>query len=197
MGSATVLSPGNNQVKVDTVLAAHGAAPGLSTIAQAEQAGLINKTTITLTDLLISIAVVTTAAGVGGTQVYTFPQGRILHFGTMAALALSVETEDDFTNGTPEGDMGVGTLAPANDDALGTDSTDDDFATATAFVMASHIDPSIQCPSEAVQQKDGTSTAIPMFVNALVDAADIDDGVTTNVKVNGTITFYWLNLGDF
>lgn len=197
MGKVNVLSAGNNQVEIDTVLSAHGAAPGLTTLVQLEEAGLVNKTTITLTDLLVSVVSVTTGAGVGGTQVYTFPAGRILHLGSMADLTLGVETQGDFTDATPEGDMGVGTLAPANADALGTDATDDDFCTAGAFVMAAYIDSSVQLPSEAVQQKDGTSTSIPMFVNVLVDAGDIDDDTTTNVKVGGTITFFWINLGDF
>ncbi len=197
MGNVSVLTAGNNEIKIDTVLSPHGASPGLTTIAQLEKAGLVNKTVLTFTDLLVSVVSVTTGNGVGGTKVYTFPAGRILHLGAMADLSMGVETQADFTNGTPEGDVGVGTLAPANADALGTDSTDDDFATAVAFVMASYIDSSIQCPSEAVQQKDGTSTAIPMFVNVLVDAADIDDDATTNVKISGTITFFWINLGDF
>lgn len=197
MGKIRVLTAGNNQVKVDTVLSPHGSQAGLATIAQLEEAGLINKTTITLTDLLVAVTSVSTANGFGGTKIYTFPAGRIVHFGAMTDVALSVETEADFTNGTPEGDVGVGTAAPADADALGTDAADDDFCTATAFVMAAYSDASVQCPSEAVQQKNGVSTAIPMFVNILVDAADIDDDVTTNVKVNGTVTFFWMNLGDF
>ena len=34
-------------------------------------------------------------------------------------------------------------------------------------------------------------------VNALVDAADIDDDTTSTVYVSGTVAITWINLGDF
>lgn len=161
-------------------------------------AGPFCRTVFTLVDMPISVVSVTTGNGVGGTQLYTFPAGRIIHFGSMANLSVRVATakQADFTDATPEGDLGLGTLAPANADALGTDATDDNFATAAGFTMSSYADTSVVLPSEATAHYDGTGTAIPLFLNALVDAADIDNDVTTEILVSGTITVTWTNLGD-
>jgi hypothetical protein len=42
---------------------------------------------------------------------------------------------------------------------------------------------------------DGTATAKDAFLNFLFDTADIsdDDAIT----VNGTVTIYWVNLGNY
>lgn len=171
----------------------------LATVTAEEQGdGILHKTILRLASVPVSVVSVTTGAGVGGTKVYDFPQGRILALGTMSDLSFVIAAGDqaDFTDATPEGDVGVGTVAPANADALGTDATDDDFSTATAITMAAYSG-NVQCPSEAALQFNGVSTAIDMFVNALVDAADIDDDTTSTVYVSGTIIITWTNLGDF
>jgi hypothetical protein len=166
----------------------------------AEELGdnVIHKTLLRLTSVPVSVASVTTGNGVGGTKIYDFPEGRLNVLGTMADLSFVIAADDqaDFTDATPEGDAGIGTVAPANADALGTDATDDDFATSTALTMAAYS-ANVQCPSEAALQFDGTSTAIDMYVNLLIDAADIDDGVTTTVYASGTVIVTWTNLGDF
>ena len=161
-------------------------------------AGVVHKTVLELANVPMSVASVTTGVGVGGVTVYNFPQGRLLRLGCMADLTFVINEDDqaDFTDATPEGDVGVGTLAPANADALGTDATDDDWATATAITMAAYSG-GVQCPSEAVGQQDGTSTAKALVVTALIDAADIDDSTTSTVYVSGTIVIHWINLGDF
>jgi hypothetical protein len=161
--------------------------------------GAVHKSVFTLASTPLPIVSVTTGAGVGGIKIYDFPQGRICVLGTMANLSLVVGAakQADFTDNTPEGDIGVGTVAPANADALGDDATDDDFATATAFAMTAFADTSVQCPSEALLQHDGTGTAKSIIVTGLVDAADIDNDVTTELEVSGTITVVWANLGDF
>jgi hypothetical protein len=159
---------------------------------------IVHRSILRLTAVPITIEVTTTANGVGGTTIYTLPQGRIQFLGCMADLSITVAAADqaDFTDATPAGDVAVGTLAPANDDALGTDATDDNLATSTALTMAAYT-ALVQCPSEAVLQFDGTSTAPNVVANALIDAADIDDGVTTTVYVSGVIVLSWMNLGDF
>lgn len=173
--------------------------PSGTTVNVVEQGNeVIHKTILKLESTPITVISVGAAAGVGGTKVYDFPQGRLLVLGTMTDLQVNVATADeaDFTDGTPEGDLGVGTLAPANADGLGTDATDDNFSTANSFTMANYAGSS-SLASEAALQHDGTSTAIDMLVNALVDAADIDNDVTTTIYVSGTIIITWTNLGDF
>lgn len=159
----------------------------------------VHKTVLTLVNTPVSVVSVTTGNGVGGTKVYDFPAGYIQNHGCVADLSISIATakQADFTDGTPEGDIGIGTVAPANADALGTDATDDNFATATAFTMSSYVDSSVTLPPEASANYNGSSTPIDLYVNVLVDAADIVDGVTTEVLISGTITVVWSLLGDF
>lgn len=158
------------------------------------------RTRLTLTDVPVSVVSITTGAGVGGTQVYTLPEGFIVREASLCKLSISVAaaSQADFTDATPEGDMGLGTLAPVDADALGLDPTDDDWCTATPFVMAAFTDPSVDLPSEnrVLTLLDGSITPIPLFVNMLVDAADINDSVTTEVLVSGTIDLLWALLGD-
>lgn len=158
--------------------------------------GSVHKTVLTLTNVVLPVVSVTTGRGVGGVKIYDFPAGYINNLGCTAALSIAVETQGDFTDATPEGDIGIGTVAPANADALGTDATDDNFATATAFTMDSYA-ATANCPPEAAAIYNGSSQAIDLYVNAAIDAADIDDDVTTNLLISGTITIVWTNLGDF
>jgi hypothetical protein len=172
---------------------------GTTVFASEEGDGIVNKTILDLISTPVSVVSVTTGNGVGGTKIYDFPQGRILMLGCMADLLVTIASgnQADFTDATPEGDIGIGSVAPANADALGTDATDDDMSTATAFTMANYTDPEVQAPSEASLQFDGTSTPLDMIVTALVDAADIDDDTTSELLVSGKVVFHWINLGDF
>ena len=158
--------------------------------------GAMHKSVFTLSSTPLSVVSVTTGAGVGGVKIYDFPEGHINVLGASSDLSLAVVTEGDFTDGTPEGDLGLGTLAPANADALGTDATDDSICTATAFTMSAYAANVDLPPDSAGFLFDGSSTAMDLVLNALVDAADIDDATTTNLLVSGTVTVIWANLGD-
>ena len=159
--------------------------------------GILHKTVIRLASMPITVVSVTTGAGVGGTKIYDFPDGQINMLGCIADLSCVIAAGDqaDFTDATPEGDIGIGTVAPANADALGTDATDDDFATAVALTMAAYSSSS-QLVSEPALLMDGTSTAKDLVVNLLIDAGDIDDDVTSTVYVSGVVVVHWMNLGD-
>lgn len=157
---------------------------------------LMHKTVLYLNNVNVNVVSVTTGNGVGGTKIYDFPEGYIQMHGCVTNLGIGVLTQADFTDGTPEGDIGIGTAAPANADALGSDATDDNFATATAFTMAAYVASDVNCPPEASANYDGSSTPIDMYLNALVDAADIDDDTTGELLFTGTVTFLWSNIGD-
>ncbi|MCK5236711.1 MAG: hypothetical protein KAR06_06970 [Deltaproteobacteria bacterium] len=159
--------------------------------------GVLKRTILRLASVPVSVVSVTTGAGVGGTELYGFPLGHLNILGCIADLScvIAAGEQADFTDATPAGDIGIGTLAPANADALGTDATDDDFATAVALTMAAYSSNS-QLVSEPALLMDGTSTAKNLFVNLLIDAADIDDDTTSIVYVSGVIVLTWLNLGD-
>lgn len=175
-----------------------GSPNGTTVTAEEQGDGILHRTILRLTSTPVTVISVTTGAGVGGTKLYDFPQGRLSILGVMSDVSVVIAAGDqaDFTDATPAGDAGIGTVAPANADALGTDATDDDFATATALTMAAYST-NVQCPSEAALHMDGTSTAKDMYVNLLIDAGDIDDGVTTTVYASGYVIITWMNLGDF
>lgn len=176
-----------------------GAVSGIG-VTGAENIGsdVLHQTVITLKNTPVPVASVADAAGVGGAKVFDFPEGRILFLGATAKLTIAVpaDKQADFTDATPEGDIGIGTAVPADADALGTDATDDDLATATAFTMAA-FSATANLPSEAVAQFDGTSSPKAAFVNVLIDAGDIDDDASTHVLVSGTVTLTWINQGDY
>lgn len=169
-----------------------------STVAVSEGGdGITHQTTLTLTATLVPIISVTTGNGVGGIKIYDFPEGHIRVLGCVASLSLAVGSakEADYTDNTPQGDIGIGSVAPANADALGTDATDDDMGTASAFTMTAFVAATTNAP-EAALNFDGSSTATDVYVNALVDAADVDDDTTTEMEATGTVTLTWINLGD-
>jgi hypothetical protein len=153
---------------------------------------------LTLVDLPVPIVSVTTGNGVGGARLYKFPAGFIKRLGCRARLTFSIAAAEqgDFTDGTPDGDVGIGTAVPADADALGTDATDDDWGTATPIAFAAFaITTPVAVPSEADGVHDGSSTPVEVFLNMLIDAADIDDDATTEILVSGTVWLSWLNQG--
>lgn len=157
----------------------------------------IHQTVLTLTDVALPIVSVTTGAGVGGVTLYTMPEGYIYTLGCVAALTWAIPTAEqgDFTDATPEGQMGIGTLAPANADALGTDATDDNLATA-ADITGADFEGAVNLASEAPLAYDGSETAMPIVLTGLIDAGDIDDDATTSINVSGTVTLTYINRGD-
>jgi len=162
--------------------------------------GPYHETVLTLVNTPLTSVSVTTGAGVGGYKIYTFPEAHVNVLGTIADVSLTVASakQADFTDNAPAGDLGIGTVLPANADALGTDATDDDLATATAILMAAWTDASIvNAPDSAGYLLDGTTTAKTVNVNLLIDASDIDDGTTSEVLCSGTVRIVWLNLGDY
>jgi hypothetical protein len=176
-----------------------GTKPAVTGLTVSEEGfGAVKKTVLRLNDVPVPVISVTTGNGVGGVKIYDFPGGDIVLLGCIAQLSNRIVAAEqaDFTDATPEGDVGIGTVAPANADALGTDATDDNFGTAAPFTMSAYADASIPINSEAIQVFDGKTTPIDLYLNQLVDAADIDDGATSEILYSGVITVHWLNRGD-
>lgn len=159
----------------------------------------VHQTKITLKDTPLAVVSVGAGAGVGGLLLFTFPQGYIHVLGSYASIALSIAAakQADFTDATPEGQIGVGSLLPANNDALGTDATDDNICTAVDFTMAAYATPAVPLKADAATLVlDGHTTAEDVNLTILVDAGDIDNDVTTQVLATGTILVRWVFAGD-
>lgn len=158
--------------------------------------GIVHRTVLTLDAAEVAVTSVGAGIGFGGLKLYDFPEGRILVLGVTVDLALAVPaaSQADFTDATPEGDIGLGTAITADAD-LG-DATDVDLCPSTAFTMNAFA-ATVGAALAASAQFDGTTTAKTANLNCLVDAADIDDGATGEIEFSGTVTIHWINLGDY
>lgn len=158
----------------------------------------MRRTRLTLTNVPCPMVSITTGNGIGGVNVYDFPEGFIQLMGTVANLGISVAAANqaDYTDATPTGDIGIGSVIITDPTAFSTDATDDDYAAGVAFTMAAYDAASNPMGTQAAQLEDGSTTPATLNVNALVDAADIDDGVTSEVLINGTIDVVWSLIGD-
>jgi hypothetical protein len=131
-----------------------------------------------------------------GQKVYDFPDGAIMFVGATVDITTTLSAAG--VDSTWAGDIGLGTATAAADAAL--TSTEDDLlpTTATAAATASVGAFTGQSTSAENIVFDGTTTAKDMYWNVLVDDGNQDVTSTpTDMIFNGTITFTWINLGDY
>jgi len=151
------------------------------------------RTTLTLAAAAATIGN-TTGVSFGGVKLFTFPAGRILVYGVTADLdALGLA---DSGNATPivagmGGDWALGTtvagdctISGADEDALPETSWDPFSGTPGAALAAS-------------AQFDGTSTAIAMWLNLIIDDGDVANTASDVLTFSGTVTITWADLGDY
>jgi len=161
--------------------------------------GTVHKTEIAFADHAIAMATDDAGTDVyvayGGSQVYDFPAGAIMILGATSDLDVtksSAGIEDDWN-----GDFGIGTSTAVQEDLTGTEQN---IVPKTATPQASAGATTANGQSTATENAvvDGTTTAVDVFVNFLVDAADHDVNDTAcNLILNGTVTIHWINLGDY
>lgn len=174
-----------------------GTANGTGVKAQNLGSGSVIKTIITCTDLTVAL---TDEAGVVaylGHKLYDMPAGAIHFMGATANLALtksSAGVNDDW-----DGDFALGTVTASNNATLAT--TEQNLIPTTATPQASSGATTATGQSTATEAGtiiNGTSTAMDVYLNILVDDADHDVTSTPcNLIINGTITILWANLGDY
>jgi hypothetical protein len=182
------------------------------TITPSEGAGAKNGATVTATgdwlaqvrETLLTCAATPLTFGdeagqgqYGGVKVYDFPGGLILFLG--AVIDGSVTLTAPAINAW-NGDVGLGLEAPSDhqDAANKAGRLMATNATGTASSKVAVVDAVSTCTDLTESQAtwlDGTSTAIDLYFNLLVD----DDGAHDNTitgTFTGTIRFFWINLGD-
>jgi len=180
-----------NAGTVNTSVAAYVAA------AERGQDGF-HQTVLTLT--LCPIAMVDATVQGGGVKLYTMPQGRILILGCTASLAPVTQTAIATTvKSGVTGVWSVGQAVAAANAAL--TSTEADMIPSTAWVSSTVINVAAATVTGTLVGAsagpfDGTTTAIPVFLNACVTGATDIDGDGT-VAWTGGITLTWVNLGDY
>jgi len=152
------------------------------------------------------------AAGTAGymtLQLYNFPPGAVFLAGATADLDITAVTGASGATGTMgvtndfDGDIAFGTASYSAQGTKGTTLalTRDDIIPSTATPQASAHVTTGNCQTataEAGTIFDGTSTAKDLYMNILIDDADQD--VTSNAEtldVDGTVTIFWMNIGDY
>lgn len=167
---------------------------GTGTTASEQGSSVVHKTVLTMDDVLVTVGN-TTGISFGGTKIYDFPAGRILVLGVTADdISFDVTNAGNVTPIaiTHGGDISIGTTAPtdgtltnADVDLLPSTSIDPISAGVAGAALA------------ASAQFDGTATAKDAFFNIIIDDADVADGASDVLMVNGVVTIHWINLGDY
>lgn len=155
--------------------------------------GMVRCTTFTFENMTVTMA---DEAGVvlhGGQQLYDFPAGAIKFIGAIADLDL-LGTGNVVASW--DGDFGVGTVTASNNATLATTEQNIIPTTATPQADTSKVTTANGFSTAAEDVTiDGTSTAVDLFLNFLVDDADHNGGGITVTA--GTLKVYWILLGDY
>lgn len=152
----------------------------------------MHHTRLNLTSMLITVGN-TTGVSFGGTKMYDFPEGRIFLMGSLLDLAapgLSNAGNATPIDGDDNGDVAMGTTVAGDGTLTGTDV---DFCPSTAYAM----DTAVTAALAAAAQFDGTSTAIDVYLNMLIDDADVGNGASDILEITGDVNLTWFNLGDY
>ena len=131
-----------------------------------------------------------------GTQIYTFPEGRINVLGCVASLQQKTTSVLASTLNTGStGAISLGTVTASNVSLTGTMV---DLLPSTAFTSSTTINvagTAVTAALAAAAQFDGTVTAKKMFLNtAYATTTDVDADATQTIS--GTITLTYVFLGD-
>jgi len=191
-----IASGGKLTLKSGAVIATADGVGAAGTYVTAAERGIaaVHHTRLTLTNAVVPVVVEALAVGYGSIKIYDMPAGAILFLGAVANLTcarVGTDIAEDY-----DGDFGIGTAA-ADNDAGPLATTEQNIIPNTATPQAVAGATTAKGQSTAAENivVNGTTTAVDVFLNMLVDIADIsgDDGIT----VNGTIDLIWVNLGDY
>jgi hypothetical protein len=132
-----------------------------------------------------------------GTQLYTFPEGRIYVLGCTATLQQKTTSALASTlNASSTGAISLGT-ATASSTTLATTMVD--LLPSTAFTSSATINvagTAVTAALAAGAQFDGTATAKAIFLNtAYATTTDVDADATQTIS--GTIRLTYVFLGDY
>jgi len=159
----------------------------------------IIETKITLNNTPVTVSSTGAGPGVGGLTMYEFPQEHLRFMGAVGNLTFSIEAASQAnTVADFEGDLMVGTLAPADADVLPVDATDDDLGqvesiTAVAFAGSASVNSAIS--TLLAVNASPPNVARTIALNAQIDAGDISDNTSVTLLVSGIITVAWASLG--
>lgn len=161
--------------------------------------GILHQTLLTFQALPVTTGN-TTGASFGSKQIYTFPVGRILVLGNVTNFTLvtfnTAAGVDGDIGGGGSGDYAMGSTATADATLTGTDV---DMLPSSAL-----LDPFVSGVGRgnavamlaAAAQFDGTGGAKSVYLNAIIDDADVSDAAASDpVYFTGSTWLTWIWLG--
>lgn len=170
-----------------------GAKAGGSAVAVAEYGnGAVHKTVLTLSSLSVTMTDATTSGCHGTQKLYDFPDGAIQILGGSMNLTTLAGSGGIADGAALVG--GLGTAAVGTNNATLT-STEQDLIASTTGTLTGGIGALKKHASLIATAYDGTSAAIDAILNLVVP--DADSSASDTVAVSGTVTLYWVNLGDY
>lgn len=170
---------------------------GTGVVATSEQLQ-VRTLLLTLTNTPVVMADNPAVTAYGSLKIVDLPEGNIAILGAVMDLALTLSAAG--INAGWDGDVGLGTVA-ANNGATPLATTEQNIIPNTATPQAVASATTAKAWSTATELAagvfNGTSAAVDVYLNLLVDDADHDVTTTpTNILCNGTIRITYVNLGD-
>lgn len=154
----------------------------------------VTKATIVVRNATVAVTCVSTAVGFGTFVIGDFPQGNILLLGAVSYLTFSGSGSDANLTATWNGDYSIGSSPTADVTLSGAEV---DIIPSTAVGPAvSEVAPEARGTNATQVILDNTDGSLEVNVNVLIDAADITDGATVNLTVNGYLVVLYSVLGD-
>lgn len=172
----------------------NGALAGTGVAVSEQGGGPIHQTVFTLTDMPLAVSL---ANKFGSQKIYDFPEGRIQIIGVVANVKFGVTSNRAATiNDNAALKFAIGSAAASNatlattmvDLLPKTSKTLDGLVAAYTTLVGAAL--------AAQATFDGTTTALDAYFNVGFETAtDVDADGT--MKVSGTVTITWINLGDY
>jgi hypothetical protein len=180
-----------------TAIGGTGAANGTGVAAAESGQGPLHFTTLTLTNTPVVLADNAGVIAYGSLKIYDMPEGAIQFLGAVTDLDLTLSAAG--VNADWDGDIGLGSVAANNSATLATTEQNIIPTTATPEAATSATTGNSQSTlTEAGTVLNGTSTAVDVYLNLLVDDDDHNvTGTATNIICNGTVKLVWVQLGDY
>lgn len=176
-----------------------GASSVATVIAHEYGDDLARKTVLECSAVIVTISDDAGTAQYGGVQVYDFPQGMLLVKGVRISGILTAGTTGTIINNW-DGDVAAGTVTATTGSTL-TGTEANIMQSVAVSAGASDKDGVVTAASVATaltesgaRWLDGSSTAINMFLNFVID--DETSHTAGTATFNGTIEFNWEMLGD-
>lgn len=170
-----------------------------ATVTATESAGVVHRTVITCAATPITISDDAGVAQYGGVKVYTLPEGAIATLGAVVSGSLTAGVTGTIIDNW-DGDVSLGTVTATTGATLV--STEANIMPSVAVSagasdkigVVSAASVAAALTESGATWLDGTTTAVPVFLNFVID----DSGTHTagTAAFTGTITLTWLHLGD-